>query len=121
MNKVEAFFNLPIDEINSEVIIQGTIYDRSRRYGDVTRGVWKKLYAKGVTVTTISKAYGASFKTVKTVVDPKYKEEYLCRRKASDKKYRDKNELKPVENWAEYRKDLANRKLFPDVAHLRTI
>lgn len=121
-NQVKAFFNLSENEINKEIRIQSTIYDRSRRYGDVTREIWKSLYAKGVSVTDISKAYGADFKTVKIVVDPKYKEDFRRRRVVYDKTYKDKLAgTNLTKGKYGYKKDLANRKVFPDISHLRTI
>lgn len=113
MSKINALNNLSDTDINKLVLIKDTIYNRNRRYGDVTKRVWKQLYDAGHSVSEIASAYGASRHAVKCTVDSKYREAYA--------EYRSTVFHCSSNQETDYKHHLAEHKRKPSVAHLKTI
>lgn len=118
----EERLNLSDSAFNEFVPIRGTDYDKNVRYGSLSKKYWKSLYDKGMTVSQIADAYGASYKTVKMVVDPEYAELMKKARVSYNKRYYDTHDR---EYDPSYVKSLISRKraiISSDViAHLKTI
>lgn len=118
----EERLNLSDSALNEFVPIRGTDYDKNVRYGSLSKKYWKSLYDKGMTVSQIAEAYGASYKTVKMVVDPEYAELMKKARVSYNKRYYDTHDR---EYDPSYVKSLISRKRAiissEVIAHLKTI
>lgn len=63
-------------EIDQVVKIQGTRFDRKRKYSTTTYNRMKNMFAKGKSVSEIAKALGINYATVRYNVDEDYRKEY---------------------------------------------
>lgn len=69
------------DDVIDEVVkIQGTKYDRKRRYTDKDKKKWESLYKKGKTFYQIAKMWGADPRTIRYAIDVVYRVTYNARR-----------------------------------------
>ena len=118
----EERLNLSDSALNEFVPIRGTDYDKNVRYGSLSKKYWKSLYDKGMTVSQIAEAYGASYNTVRVVVDTDYAERLKKAKVSSNKRY---YETHNREYDPSYVKSLISRKraiISSDaIAHLKTI
>ena len=63
-------------EIDKVVKIQGTRFDRKRKYSTSTYNRMKNMFAKGKSVAEIAKALGISYGTVRYNVDEEFRKEF---------------------------------------------
>ena len=98
--------------LNRMVSIKDTDYNRNVKYGSLTKKYWKNLYnAAGDTHKTISQiadAYGASYQTVRKVVDPEYAERIKAATVRYNKTYYESTGGRDYD--PEYRSELIQRK-----------
>ena len=59
--------------LDAKVHIQGTPYDRKRKYDAKTVGKMKRMFNKGKSFYAIAKELGCDSKTVRYNLDPEYK------------------------------------------------
>lgn len=114
-------------ELNRVVSIKDTDYNRNVKYGTMTKKNWKRLYEAenlGMTIQDIADAYGASYSTVRKVVDPEYREKSREAKKMYNKTYHESHPEKQI-STPEYRKELITRKRriisSENLAHLKAL
>ena len=64
------------DELNATVKIQGTPYDRKRKFSATQLKEMAKLFKKGKTVAHIAQKMGLNYTAVRYNVDPVFKKEF---------------------------------------------
>lgn len=115
------------NEINRLVTIKDSDFNRNRKYGSITKKMWKAVYnAKGpgrMTAEQIADAWGANVATVRKAVDPEFAEKVKAERVRYNKRYWMTH--KNVHNTPEYRRDLIERKrkivCSGNLEHLKTL
>ena len=112
-------------ELNRFFLIKNTDYNRSVKYVQHTKNLWRKLYNNGNgfwIISRIADLYQADYKTVKMAVDKNYLDKVNAARVESDRKYRTTHKIKCKSG---YKNDLARYKrhiIFSDTtAHLKAI
>lgn len=73
LKKVINTLKLNDQALDAKVHIQGTPYDRKRKYDAKTIGKMKRMLNKGKSFYAIAKELGCDYKTVKYNLDPEYK------------------------------------------------
>lgn len=79
MNKVEILQMVDKD-LDKAVKIQGTMYDRKRKYGKAALAKMTKLQKKNKTFKEIAKALGCAERTVQYNLDAEFRKEYNANR-----------------------------------------
>ena len=62
--------------LDEKVKIQGTIFDRKRKYDDKTINSLKRDFNNGMSVSEIASKYNMNYTTVRYNVDPTFKKNY---------------------------------------------
>ncbi len=94
-------------EFNRSFLIQNTDHNLNRRYSERTRNMWRNLYRNGSTAYSIAKFFGASYNTVRAVVDEDYRFDLSVARSEYNRRYRDTHDI-PYD--PDYRQNLIDRK-----------
>ena len=68
------------EKIDSIIKIEGTDFDRKRKYSSMTVASMKSDYENGMSISAIATKYGAGYTTVKYNVVPNFKEQFNAKR-----------------------------------------
>lgn len=105
-------------QLNKNFLIQNTDHNLNRRYSERVRNIWRKMYDAGDSAYLISRIFGASYPTVRTVVDPEYRFNLSEKRSEYNRRYRETHD---AQYDPEYRYELISRKrklVSDDLYHL---
>ena len=92
-------------ELDSKVKIQGTEFDRKRRYSDNTLKKMRKLYKKGNSFSEIAQKIGASVAIVRYNVDDEYRKRFNQKRSGKHTGL----DMVTRENRIQYKRELVSK------------